>query len=236
MQIAYFDEAGDDGFPKYSSPLFVLTALYFHHLNWRSSFETVLDFRRNLKSSYNLPVRLEMHTRHFLHAKKPFINFKIPNNDRINIISLFCDLIASLNLRIINVVIVKPRIKKPDYQVLDTALKYSVQRIENDLNPSINPNEKFMIITDPGRIGKMMKTTRRIQKINFIPSKFSPTSYRKEISTLIEDPLPKDSKESYFIQLADVVSYIVHLYSINSLGISFFPVSSFWNCNFKSSR
>jgi hypothetical protein len=25
MHIAYYDEAGDDGFPKYSSPLFVLS-------------------------------------------------------------------------------------------------------------------------------------------------------------------------------------------------------------------
>lgn len=31
MYIAYYDESGDDGFPAYSSPLFVLTALYPEH-------------------------------------------------------------------------------------------------------------------------------------------------------------------------------------------------------------
>ncbi len=223
MQIAYYDEAGDDGYPNYSSPLFVLTSLYFHYLNWRPNFEAILDFRRNLKSSFNLPVRMEMHTRQFLLGKKPYQALGISDADRVVVINLFCDLIATLNIKVINVVIVKPKIIKKDYQVLDTALKYSVQRIENDLNPSTNPQEKFMVITDPGRVGKMMNTTRRIQKINFIPSKFGPASYRKEISALIEDPLPKDSKESYFIQLADLVSYVVYLQSVNELGIGSFP-------------
>lgn len=70
-----------------------------------------------------------------------------------------------------------------------------------------------MIITDEGRVGKMRKTARKIQRINIIPSKFV-GSYRKEIKLLIEDPLPKKSQESYFIQISDFVAYMVYLYSI----------------------
>lgn len=219
MQIAYYDETGDDGYPAYSSPFFVLSALYLHYLNWQPIFETIREFRRNLKNSFGLPVRTEMHTRPFLLNKKPYRSLALSDNDRITIVNLFCDLIGSLDLKIINVVIVKPRIKSSKYQVLSTALKYSIQRIENDLNPARNPQEKFMIITDPGRVGKMRKISRRIQRINFIPSKFGLSSYRREIKSLIEDPLPKDSKESYFIQLADVVSFIVYLHAVESTGI-----------------
>ena len=223
MHIAYYDESGDDGFPACSSPFFVLTALYLHYMNWRPTFETISSFRRDLITSFNFPVRLEMHTKHFLLNKKPYEALRISDANRITVVESFCDLIANLNVKIINVVIVKPRILKPDCQVLDTALKYSIQRIENDLNPTLNPSEKFMIITDTGRVGKMRNTSRRIQRINFIPSKFSPTLYRREITALIEDPLPKDSKESYFIQLADVVSYIVYLHTITETGIGSFP-------------
>jgi len=115
---------------------------------------------------------------------------------------------------------VKTRIKNNNYNVLDTSLKYSVQRIENDIKAISNPNDRFLIITDMGRVGKMRNTTRKVQKINYIPSKYSEKSYRQEIKSLIEDPLPKDSKESYLIQLADLVSYIINLYTIKNLEIN----------------
>lgn len=162
---------------------------------------------------------MEFHTKYFLLNQRPYRPFAIPETDRLHIVSLFCDLIAGLDVRIVNVVIVKPRIRTADYPVLDTALTYSVPRIENDLGPDRNPTERFLLITDTGRVGKLRKTTRRIQRINFIPSKFGRISYRREIRPLIEDPLPKDSRESYFIQLADLVAQVVYLRSVAETGI-----------------
>lgn len=219
MYIAYYDESGDDGYPLYSSDFFVLSSLYFHYSKWQELFKDVREFRRNLRSTFGLPINLEMHTRDFLLNKDPYRILKIQDQDRIKIIDHYCELIGNLDLKVINVVIVKPRIRKGNYDVLDTALKYSIQRIENDLATDETSQEKFMIISDPGRIGKMRKTTRRIQRINFIPSKFSKSSYRKEIASLIEDPLEKDSKESYFIQFADVVSLIIYLHATTVTGI-----------------
>ena len=222
MYIAYYDEAGDDGYPLRSSELFVLSAVYLQYLNWQPSFEAIRAFRRQLSTAFHLPVNLEMHTRRFILDKRPYRALAMSAEDRIRVVDLFCDLIGALDVRVINVVIVKPRIKNPHYDVLDTALTYSIQRIENDLNPSVNPDDKFMIITDSGRVGKMRSTSRRIQRINFIPSRFSPQAYRREITSLIEDPLPKDSHESYFIQLADLVSFVVYLHSSTVTGVATF--------------
>jgi len=69
----------------------------------------------------------------------------------------------------------------------------------------------------------MRKTSRRIQRFNPIQSKFSPSSYRKEIELLIEDPLPKNSAESFFIQAADTVSYLVGLHMRAELGHGTLP-------------
>jgi hypothetical protein len=110
---------------------------------------------------------------------------------------------------------------KKDIDILDTALTYSVQRIENDL--AADPQNRFEIITDWGRVGKMRKTTRRVQKINFIPSKFGPNPRRQEIQKLIEDPLPKDSGESYFIQLADLAACVVSFYTVVTQKVGKFP-------------
>lgn len=222
MRITYYDESGDDGFPLYSSPLFVLTGIYLHYMAWKGAYAAIRDFRSELRKRFGLPVKWEIHTSHLLLNKKPYDAMQLSVDERIRIIELCCELIASLDLKIVNVVIVKSRIQNPDYRVLDTALTYSVQRIENDLRPALHPENQFMIVTDSGRVGKMRKTTRKIQRYNPIPSKFGPTTYRREIQSLIEDPLPKDSKESYFIQLADLVAYVVYLYAVTETGVGTF--------------
>jgi len=164
---------------------------------------------------------MEMHAKYFLLNKKPYRLLNISDDDRVNVFDLFCDLIAQLDIKFINVAILKTRVTSPTYPVLDNALTYSVQRIENDLR-RIDPSTRFIIITDTGRVGKMRRTSRRVQIINYIPSKFGPEPYRKEIELLIEDPLPKDSKESYYIQLSDFVAHIVYLYVLDKYDIGRF--------------
>ncbi len=223
MHIAYYDESGDDGFPAASSPLFVLSALYLEHSDWQPIFNELLDFRRSLKATFGLPIRMEMHTRCFLMKKKPFAGLGLHAHTRVNIIDLYCNHIADLDIKIINVAIVKHRIKEQSYQVLDTALKYSVQRIENDVGEQSDPSARYLIITDEGRVGKMRNTTRKIQRINYIPSMFGMGFLRRDIQCLIEDPLPKASNQSYFIQLADLVAYIVYLHSALHTGCAGLP-------------
>ena len=218
MYVAYYDESGDDGFPNYSSPIFVLSVAYLYYLNWKDIYLTLQEFRAQLKKDFGIPVRWEFHTKKFLLNKNPYRDLGLDDSKRVQVLDLFCALISQLDLKLINVVINKGKITKRTYDVLNTSLKYSIQRIENDLE-SISPDKKFMIITDTGRLGKMRKTARKIQKFNFIPSKFNPQPYRKEIKLLVEDPLPKDSKESYFIQLVDLVVYVVYVYAMRTLGI-----------------
>lgn len=221
MFLAYYDESGDDGYPNTSSPLFTLSVVYQHHLVWKENYETVKKFKQQLAHDFPFPFHEELHSREFILNKKPYHQWNIADADRAHVIDLYCELCAQLDLKIINVVIVKPRFHKPEVNVLDTALTFSVQRIENDLAPS--PQNRFMIITDWGRVGKMRKTTRRVQKINFIPSKFGPTPRRQEIQKLIEDPLPKDSSESYFIQLADLAACVVSLYAVITQHVGHLP-------------
>lgn len=215
MFIAYFDESGDDGYPRYSSELFVLTSVYLHYSNRQGCFQKFYDFRKSLRASYHFPIKQEFHTKEFITDKAPY-HGKFSTTIRRNILYGFCAFAATLDLKVVSVVIDKQNVRRPSYHVLKNALTYNVQRIENDLAPLGNVG-KFMIISDEGRVGAMRNVTRKIQKVNYIPSQFGNTSYRKEIGTLLEDPLPKNSDQSYFIQLADMISFIVTLYARQNL-------------------
>ena len=211
MYLVYFDESGDDGYPKYSSGLFVLTSCYLHHQKWQEIYNSLKEFRKQLKQSFGIPIKLEFKAREFILNKNPYRKFNIDDNNRKKILEIIADFLGNIEVKFINVVINKKKIKKDNYPILENALKFNIQRIENDLK--IDPLNKFLIITDEGRVGKMRYTTRKIQKINIIPSKFI-GRYRREIKLLIEDPLPKKSQESYFIQMCDFVAFLIYLYGI----------------------
>ena len=207
-RIVYCDETGDDGLNTCSSNVFILTSLYMPVESWRENYNRIVELRRHLKILYGFHVKQEMHTKHFLTDKNPYRDYKWSDDQKRDILNFFTEMIASLDISIINVIIDKTNIKTNDYPILANALKYNIQRIENTSNNEWN----YLIITDKGRIGPMRKTARAIRVYNPIPSRFS-GHYNKPIKNLIEDILEKDSRESYFIKYA-ILFPILFIYII----------------------
>lgn len=206
--IAYFDETGDDGNNTNSSDTFLLTSMYMPMNSWQKNYEIMTDLKKNLKDKYGFYIKEEMHTKHFLCDKDPYRKYNWTKEQKQKILVEFTLAISKLDAKFINVMIDKRKIKKPNYKVLENALTYNIQRIENDSNGKWN----YIIITDKGRISPMRKTARSIRAYNPIHSKFSTEVTNQPIKNLIEDILEKDSKESHFIQVCDFVSYFTHLY------------------------
>lgn len=205
--IAYFDETGDDGVTTASSEFFVLTSLYMNSNKWQENFDKIRACRKELKNKYGFHISEELHTKHLLSDKEPYRKYDWTPEQKQEIIENITICISQLDAKIINVIIDKTRFKDENYHVLENALKYNIQRIENDSNGAWN----YIIITDKGRIAPMRNTARAIRKFNPIQSKYSYEFKNKPVNNLIEDILEKDSKESYFIQVCDFVSYFVHL-------------------------
>ena len=206
-QIVYCDETGDDGNNVSSSSTFILTSIYMPSSKWQSNYDAIKQFRKMLKDDYGFHTGQEMHTKFFVTDKNPYRSYKWSKEDKLEILKKFTLLISSLDISVINVIIDKTKIHNTDYHVLENALTYNIQRIQNDSSGNWN----FIIITDRGRIAPMRKTARAIRAYNPIQSQFG-GYINKPIKNMIEDVLDKDSKESHFIQICDFISYFVHLY------------------------
>lgn len=210
-RIAYFDETGDDGIVSTSSEIFVLTSLYMPVASWQKNFDTMRQCRKQLKADFGFHITEEMHTKHFLTDKGMYRPYGWTMEQKRDILIQYTKTIAGLDAKVINVIIDKTKVQHPDkYNVLKNALTYNIQRIENDSHS--NNDWNFLIITDPGRLAPMRKTAREIRAFNPIPSQYGFETRNSPVRNLIEDILEKDSKESYFIQICDFISYFVHLY------------------------
>ncbi len=206
-RIVYCDETGDDGLNTSSSEVFILTSIYMPSNSWNDNYETIKRFRKSLRSEYGFHVGQEMHTKHFLSDKNPYRSYQWTPEQKRDILKQYTLMISSLNLVSVNVIIDKTRISTSDYSVLENALTYNIQRIENDSNGEWN----YLLITDKGRLPPMRKTARAIRSFNPIHSQFG-GYINKPIKGMIEDVLEKDSSESHYIQICDFISYFVHLY------------------------
>lgn len=128
--------------------------------------------------------------------------------DKQEILKEYTLAISKLDISIINVMIDKRKIKRNDYKVLENALTYNIQRIENDSAGKWN----YLIITDKGRLSPMRKTARRIRAYNPIHSKYSQQIKNQPIHSLIEDILEK-------IRLNLILYKFVILYHISHICI-----------------
>lgn len=204
--IVYIDESGDDGID--GSNQFILTSLYMPYDSWQKNYDIIKELRRGLRERFGFHVNQEMHTSHFLYNKNPYREYNWSNDERQEILKHFARAIASIDIKIVNVVIDKTKFVDRNYKVLENALKYSIQRIEKDSNQ----DWKYTIVTDKGRIAPMRKTARKIRVFNPIRSKYAFSYKNYPVENLVEDIFEKDSSESFFIQIYDYVSYFVNLY------------------------
>jgi hypothetical protein len=217
--IAYFDETGDDGESTSSSDHFILTSIYMPATVWQENFNRIRELRYRLNKEYGFHVSQELHTKNLLTDKNPYREYGWMPEEKREIIKAFALAVSTMDISVVNVIIDKTRFINENYKVLDNALKYNIQRIENDSHGMWN----YIIVTDKGRLPPMRKTARAIRASNPIQSRYTDGYSNQPVSGLIEDILEKDSQESYFIQICDLISYFVHLYFISVLKAEALP-------------
>lgn len=212
MYLMYVDESGDTGLAPGGSPYFALTGLVVHESRWRDFVDVLMNFRRTMRATYKLPVRMEIHASQYLrHAPVP----QMPPHVRIAILRNMLDELAQFTDISITGVIVKKTGKPSTYDVFDNAWKVLFQRFENTLKNGNFPGgyrrSYGTVFTDATNGQKLSRLMRRMAVHNPISNQsWIGAGYRQlPIQRVIEDPHGKDSRQSYLVQAVDVTAYFL---------------------------
>ncbi len=212
MYLLYVDESGDIGLAGSSTRYFVLSGIVVHELRWRSTLENILRFRKELRASYGLKLRHEIHASAFIHAPKDLVY--IPKWNRLRILRDVVTFESNLtDISIINVVVDKS-MKPEGFDVFDCAWKTLLQRFHNTIQHKNfpgpqNPDERGIVIADETDGNKLRHILRRMRRYNPVPNMYGAGFRMIDLDLMIEDPVHRHSGDSYSIQLADVNAYLL---------------------------
>lgn len=208
----YVDESGDTGLAGSPTSHFALSGLVVHEARWRDFVNQTVAFRRILKSTYGLPVRTEIHASHFIKGP-PVPGMK--RHVRLAILQNLLDEIAKMDFVSVTNVVVGKAGKTSTYDVFASAWQALFQRFENTLCygnfPGGRRSDYGLVLTDATDGRKLQRMVRRMAVYNPVPNAAwaGPGHRNLPILRVIEDPHPKDSKDSYFIQACDTCAYFL---------------------------
>ena len=142
---------------------------------------------------------------------------RIPRNDRLTIVRLFTNLLASMtDFNVINIVVDKQG-KGPPYDVFEGAWKALIQRFENTLSRRnfrgpANPDERGMVFPDHTDDKKLTLLLRQMRRYNPVPHRpeFGVGYRNLPLTQIIEDPSFRNSDHSYFIQATDLCAFLLY--------------------------
>jgi hypothetical protein len=120
------------------------------------------------------------------------------------------------DINLIHVCFDKQNLKVATTDIFDLTWTTLLQRFHNTMSHRKfpgprNAEDKGLIVTDATDGEKLRRLTRRLGQFNAVPNQpqHGPGYRQLPIDTLVEDPVPRDSRHSYFLQCCDVAAYLL---------------------------
>lgn len=232
MWLMYVDDSGDSGFwtpergTKGTTDYYALSGLILSEHRWEEYLEKLKLLRREIKNDkhFKIPVTAELKgywlTRSSL-RKEYYPNIK----GRKDAAELYKFLMVSFSnifstAKIINVFCDKKKLfssspqQQKEIDIFTLTWSRLIQRYHNFLRniEDYDKDSLGIIISDNNNGGDLDKLIRKMRRYNPIPSKYSKSFYQDPTTTIIEDSFERHSKDSYFMQVADLIVYALYLH------------------------
>lgn len=209
----YVDESGDVGLQNSPTNYFVLSAIVVHELRWKETLQNLVHFRRMLRDTKGLKLSEEIHCTEMIN--KPGDLKRIKRNDRLDIIKKCIDWLNSQSEINIFSVVVNKQNKTDD--IFELAWNALTMRFENTIRHNNfsgpkNPDDRGIILSDNTEGEKLRMLIRKMRHFNVIPNRkemYGDGNRNLKLEYVIEDPIFRDSKNSFLHQMNDVLAYCV---------------------------
>lgn len=215
MYLMYIDESGDTGTNNSPTQYFVLSAIVIHEEKWLEVLDDLILFRKYLKQRFGLGMNEEIHAADWLN-KDPKLKANIVKNDRLDILKKCLNWLNQRN----DISIYSVRCDKHANQskdIFEYTWKVFIQRFENTLShknfPGGNATDKGVLIPDDTHGQKLTALLRQMRRFNPVPNMrgYGGGMRNIRLRAVIEDPIMRDSSESYFHQMSDIVAFFARM-------------------------
>jgi len=214
--LLYADASGDDGVyipgsHNSSTSYYAISGVIINIEQWQTVLDKIIHFRKQLRDKHGFLMRKELKGANFFHLKKSEL-FKNTTCDsrkkRLEVYHFIMQLLPTVlyNAKIINLFLDKTKsdIKSDFY--FDICWQNLLERFQRFLYMK---NGLGIFIPDEGHEKELIHLTRKLRKFNQVQSHFG-GSYSFLLKNIVEDPFHRDSKDSYFIQLCDLVVHALY--------------------------
>jgi Protein of unknown function (DUF3800) len=204
MYLAYVDESGNNGLP--GSRTYTLGCLFLDVDRWPDTFDEMITFRRTLRDTYGVPVRAELKANYLPRGKGALWPLRLSEAQRFEIYREMMGVQAGLGFRTYAIVINKQELKDRGRgeSAREVAWEFLLQRLER---LTTTTPATAMLVHDEGETAAVRKIARKARRAGSAGSAFGTGHLNVPARLLVDDPISRDSRQSYFVQLADLSAY-----------------------------
>jgi hypothetical protein len=199
--LAYVDESGDSGYA--GSMTYTLGCVLVEANDWPDRFDGFLAFRRFLRTQFGILMREEIKANYLIRGGGPLTSRGFGDQIRHDIYRQHMRLAPKLGLDVFAVVIEKQKIRVRR-NPRDIAWEFLLQRFER---MGTEDGQRVMVVHDEGDALAVRGLVRKARRASTAGSAFGLGRLYLPARLIIDDPVSRDSGQSYFIQLSDLAAY-----------------------------
>ena len=191
-----------------------MSGLIIHESRWQECFNVAKQLRVTLKDEYGIARNAELHANKNVAGRGAMWGKRWTTEERVRLFKLVLEAVSQLPAaKTFSICVVKSATDFTGAKgrtIHDTAWTFLLQRFHNYISGQRGgaTGDHGLVIHDTGHDAEIRKLLRKLRVYNYVPSYFG-ASRNVPLSSLVEDPFPRDSAHSQFVQLVDYVAYSV---------------------------